>query len=567
MKHLLTLILSILLLSACGESGRNSQLLNRAEAVMDDSCEVALSILQDSIDTTTLATERDRAIYAVLLSQALDKNYIDLTSDSIIAPAMKYFADGDDPHYAMLSHYYYGKTLLNQNKLSDAIIACNKATDFAIGLNNDFYLGLIYGTLGDIYNKIHNHNESINYNRLSYLYFHKIDKQPHEKYAYFSLAISHNNNGDFHESQKIFKELIDSAIINSDTIFMVEVLESYSLLLWNNQKDSQAKLILTSLQNKYNHRLSSKSLAHLANIYSKEGLQDSTKYYLDLAKNRILDKNDSIAITQSEYIISYNDKDYKYAFDNLYLQTKRLNETTKEVWQQSVMSLLRDYFESQAKNANLEVETQKNQIILIITISVAILLIAIFIIYTQRMRNAIQKERINRILNEHYQTQNLISNAQKRINELENLLANETDKSQCLINELAIHKESLQLYNQQAKLKKEATDSIESSEIVARFRKRLFDNTNPTINDWDQLDKYINQQFPGFKNVLYKLAKLSEIEYQVCLLLKAKFTPTEITKLVNLSKSGLGNARKRLFVKAFKTDGTASDWDKFIISL
>ena len=72
---------------------------------MNDSCEVALSILQDSIDTTTLTTERGRAIYAVLLSQALDKNYIDLSSDSIIAPAVEYFADGNDPHFAMLSYY------------------------------------------------------------------------------------------------------------------------------------------------------------------------------------------------------------------------------------------------------------------------------------------------------------------------------------------------------------------------------------------------------------------------------------------------------------------------------
>ena len=123
MKNLLFVILSLLLLSACGESKHNSQLLERADAIMNDSCEVALSILQDSIDTSTLTTERGRAIYAVLLSQALDKNYIDLTSDSIIAPALEYFADGDDPHYAMLTHYYYGKILLNQNKLSDAIIA------------------------------------------------------------------------------------------------------------------------------------------------------------------------------------------------------------------------------------------------------------------------------------------------------------------------------------------------------------------------------------------------------------------------------------------------------------
>ncbi len=567
MKHIFAVILSILLLTACGEKSRNSQLLNRAETIMNDSCEVALSILQDSIEYSTLTTERGRAIYALLLSQALDKNYIDLTSDSIIAPAVKNFADGDAPHYAMLTHYYYGKILLNQNKLSDAIISCLKAENFAKELNNDFYLGLIYGTLGDIYNKIHNHNESINYNRLSYLYFHKINKQPHEKYAYFSLAISHNNNGDFYESQKIFKELIDYAITNCDTIFVAEVLESYSHLLWNNQKDSQAKLILTSLQNKYNHRLSSKSLAHLANIYSKEGLQDSTKYYLDLAKNKILDKNDSIAITQSEYIISYNDKDYKYAFDNLYLQTKRLNETTKEIWQQSVMSLLRDYFESQAKNANLEVKTQKNQILFIIIISVAILLIAIFIIYIQRIRNKVQKERINRILSEHYQSKNLISNAENRISELEDLLANETNKSQSLIIELEIQKESLQLYTQQAKLREEATNTIKASDIATRFRKVLDKNTNPTNEDWEQLDNYINLQFPGFKNVLYNLAKLSDIEYQVCLLLKSKFSPTEIANITNRSRHTMSPLRSRLYYKLFKKQGSTHDFDEFINSL
>ena len=81
MKHLLPIILSILLLTACGENERNSQFLERAENIMNDSCDVALSMLQDSINPKTLTTERGRAIYAVLLSQALDKNYIDIASD------------------------------------------------------------------------------------------------------------------------------------------------------------------------------------------------------------------------------------------------------------------------------------------------------------------------------------------------------------------------------------------------------------------------------------------------------------------------------------------------------
>lgn len=567
MKHLFTLILTLLLFTACSESERNRQLLERAEIIMNDSCEMALSILQDSIKPSSLTTERGRAIYAVLLSQALDKNYIDIASDSIIAPAVKYFADGNEPHYAMLSHFYYGKTLLNQNKLSDAIISCTKAENFAKELNDDFYLGLIYGNINNAYLATDNHIECIKYAHLSYNHFNKINKQPHKKYASYSLAVAYNNNGNFKESETIYKELIDSATLTQDTTFLFEVLESYSHLLWYHQRHSQAKKILKSLHTNYKHQLSAKSLAHLSEMYSNEGKQDSATYFLSSAKKLAKHYNDSVAISIAEYNISYNSNDYISTIEHLHSQIKQLNISTENVWKQSVMTLQRDYFESQAKNANLEVETQKNQIILIITISVAILFITIFIIYTQRMRNAIQKERINRILNEHYQTQNLISNAENRISELENLLANETNKSQSLINELEIQKESLLLFTQQAKLREDATNAIEASVVATRLRKALDVNTNPTKEDWEQLDNYINLQFPGFKSVLYKLAKLSDIEYHVCLLLKCKFSPTEIAKLVNLSKSGLGNARKRLFVKAFNTDGTASDWDKFIFSL
>ena len=567
MKHIFAVILSILLLTACGEKSRNSQLLNRAETIMNDSCEVALSILQDSIEYSTLTTERGRAIYALLLSQALDKNYIDLTSDSIIAPAVKNFADGDAPHYAMLTHYYYGKILLNQNKISDAIISCNKAECIAKKHNDDFYLGLIYGTFYDAYHKIKNHKECIKYAKLSYSHFCKIDKQPHKKYAYYSLAIAYNNNGNFKESESIYQELISSATENQDTTFLIEVLESYSHLLWYHQRLSQAKQILKSLQNNFNHQLSAKSLAHLVDILSIEENKDSAELYLKLAKNKILDQDDSIAITRSEYIFSYNFKDYKSAFENLYLQTKRLNASTEEIWEQSVMTLQRDYFESQAKNANLEVETQKNQIILIVIISVAILFIAIFIIYALRMRNKAQKEKINRILGEHYQSQNLISNAENRINELEVLLADETNKSQNLIKELTVQKESLQIYNQQAKLREDAINAIESSEIVIRFRNILEKNINPTIEDWNNLDDFINLQFPGFKNVLYKLAKLNEIEYYVCLLLKSKFTPTEIASIINRSRHTISPMRSRLYYKLFKKQGSTHDFDEFINSL
>ena len=538
---------------------------------MNDSCEVALSILQDCIDTTTLTTERDRAIYAVLLSQALDKNYIDLTSDSIIAPAVKYFADvtiNDDTqsvHYAMLTNFYLGRIHLNNYALSNSLIHLLKAEQFALHLNDHLYLGLIYSALAYTNNLGHNPTEDLKYTQLAYNHFKETGIKTYSNYALRDLAIAQNNCHKFNESQISFNMLLNDSSIQNDSLFLLSILPQYAKLQYNQSKFDSMKHTILSLDS-LGYKYTATESALLATAYINENNLANAKSALDNTNN-IYSINDSIAILNALIELNLKNNDYKSAYNNLDLFVKIQTKTNYSIWEQSLMGVHRDFVNEQAKNANLEVETQKNQILLIITISVAILFIAIFIIYALRMKNKAQKERINRILSEHYQSQNLISNAEKRISTLEDLLANETNKSQSLINELAIQKESLQLFTQQAKLREDATNAIETAEIVARFRKTLSNDSNPSDNDWEQLDKYINQQFPGFKNVLYKLAKLSEIEYQVCLLLKAKFTPTEITKLVNLSKSGLGNARKRLFVKAFKTDGTASDWDKFIISL
>ena len=124
----------------------------------------------------------------------------------------------------------------------------------------------------------------------------------------------------------------------------------------------------------------------------------------------------------------------------------------------------------------------------------------------------------------------------------------------------------MQLYAQQAKLREVATNAIETSDIANQFRKALDGNTNPTKEDWKQLDDYINLQFPGFKSVLYNLAKLSDIEYQVCLLLKSKFSPTEIANITNRSRHTMSPLRSRLYYKLFKKRGSTHDFDKFINS-
>ena len=302
MKHLLPIILSILLLSACGESGRNSQLLERAEAVMNDSCEVALSILQDSIDTTTLATERDRAIYAVLLSQALDKNYIDIASDSIIAPAIIYFADGNDPHYAMLTHYYHAVVLFNANDLSASAIACMEAEQYAITLNNNYQLARIYALLSFIHNYTYNFNEELYYcnKSLDQFYFSKDFKQINN--AKIRLAESYNNINDFEKSASIYNEILTNTD-KIDTLNIVSALKGYSHTLIIQGKYQEAKKYIYSISDKYNTPLTSIEYSNLGKIYIHLNMLDSAEYYLSKGESTAYSTQDTIALNSGKYLL------------------------------------------------------------------------------------------------------------------------------------------------------------------------------------------------------------------------------------------------------------------------
>ena len=76
---------------SCADDSAVMEELDRAEAVMEEHPDSALALL-DTLDRSRLTTREARARHALLYSQALDKNYIELTTDSIIRPAAQYYA-------------------------------------------------------------------------------------------------------------------------------------------------------------------------------------------------------------------------------------------------------------------------------------------------------------------------------------------------------------------------------------------------------------------------------------------------------------------------------------------
>ena len=120
MKTILT-TLSLLFGLACTPVSPVFTEMKDIENIIQKEPKEALSRL-DKIDKNSLSGAQEKGLYALLLSMALDKNYIDLQSDSIIAPAVYYYSRRGDKRHRFLTYYYQGRVYENAK---DDIKSCN----------------------------------------------------------------------------------------------------------------------------------------------------------------------------------------------------------------------------------------------------------------------------------------------------------------------------------------------------------------------------------------------------------------------------------------------------------
>ena len=181
------LLLTLLLLTGCNAPNQMTDDLIRAEAWMNEHPDSALNLLK-GIAQPELQTQAHHARYALLYSQALDKNYIDLTSDSLINIAVDYYKDRDDVRAKFFSYYYQGRIYTNANNLTQATLAYMEAEQLVDELGDDYAAGLLYNQMGTIYRDYYDFPKALESYRLSTEHYHKADKPLHKLYGMLSQS-------------------------------------------------------------------------------------------------------------------------------------------------------------------------------------------------------------------------------------------------------------------------------------------------------------------------------------------------------------------------------------------
>ena len=160
MKNIVFTIIILFYGISCKQEKPIAIKLDHIHEVITANPEDALPML-DSIDAQQLTSSKLRAKYSLLYSVALDRSYIDITTDSIIAPALKYYSHRGTPDGQCATYYYAARIYENAGDLEKAMMSIAKISEIDTSKVHPGLLRRIHFLKGRIYESIWRRDEAI----------------------------------------------------------------------------------------------------------------------------------------------------------------------------------------------------------------------------------------------------------------------------------------------------------------------------------------------------------------------------------------------------------------------
>ena len=341
MKHslLLATLLSIVTLLSCKHSVTRE--LNSIEDIIDVRPDSALALLE-ALPSNSIQIDGELARYSLLLSIALDKNYIDTMNDSIIRIAVDYYAPRQLSPYRMKSWYYDGVVQYNAGDYTSAIVSLEKSERDALLLNDNYYLGLINRKKASIFNSWINMPASIECQEKALSAFLKAGKYEHANYSRLSLGIEWSNYHDFDKA----RDIIQDVKYHTDNPLLIQQcdLRLASIMINKNESFQEAlsiyRRIPESLFDLYDY-------GFYALAMEQTGNPDSVSLWMNKGYTKARNQADSASLDFVYSRIALLQNNYKLAFSYLENAAQVQEINTQSILQESLNNALKNYYQEE----------------------------------------------------------------------------------------------------------------------------------------------------------------------------------------------------------------------------
>jgi tetratricopeptide (TPR) repeat protein len=181
-----------------------------------------------------------RAYYALLYTQAQDKNYIDEVNDSLISVAVDYYRNTDDTRHKFLSYYYKGRVLANAENYLDATTCYMEAEQLTDAVGDDYLVGLLYAELGRIYRLYYDYPKSLEAHQKAAECYERAGKIRHRNYMWYNQSGVYRNINRCDESERLLRMTLASAQDEEDNVLVELCMGDLVMLFIEEERMSEA---------------------------------------------------------------------------------------------------------------------------------------------------------------------------------------------------------------------------------------------------------------------------------------------------------------------------------------
>ena len=372
-------IFLVVLLVACSSDSKQLTLLDGAESVMTSAPDSALSLLRE-IKSNKL-NRADNARYALLLSQALDKNYIDVTDDSLINIAVEYYKHKND-EYLFTAYYYKGRVLENARNLHGAMHLYTCAEQLIENIDDNYAKGLLYARIGGLYKEFYDFDKSLEYYNKALKSFKDAQSDKYQFYTQFYIAQVYKNKKEYDIAENLFLDILDWSYQNKYwglcedcLMFLCNIYEQ------NNDTDKLSSLHQSSLFTQFSNSLwGIESQAYLKSLQKDEKQVQSL---LNRAWAISSTQKDTINLYHLEYRL-YSKMGNTYLALNNFEKVVTLQDSIVRVTlEHPLLTVQCDYYQSQAELQALQLKF--NQMCIVVFAIILIMALVCIVLYIRNI--------------------------------------------------------------------------------------------------------------------------------------------------------------------------------------
>ena len=270
-------LLLVLFLAGCSFFPND---LKTAERLIETAPDSALQILRN-IQKDHVLTDADRALYGLLLFQALDKNELTLQPDSVINFSISYYDKKNDDNKLAICYFYKARMFKYAQKYEEATKFYLSTLDLSKNGKNYDLLGKVFSDIGEISATQGDNVTAREKFKLAVINFNKINKPIPAGYRTIDIGRTYRNEKNYKTAHKYFTSVLKNS---NDSMLDGAAYQEIGVNFWFNKKLDSAQIYLhKSLCYPYKGNDYSIRNFALADLFYSKGQYDSAVIYADKA--------------------------------------------------------------------------------------------------------------------------------------------------------------------------------------------------------------------------------------------------------------------------------------------